>query len=184
MLFDLPDPRRLPPGLPAALIELMTALLDPLPGARPETAGEVLDRWRAIAESLGHKSVLAGRTGSVRSPRIAIEVGTVLGRDQELLALEQAWAEAKAGRGSPTLIAGEPGIGKSRLLAELALRVQLDGGDVIRASARAGDEPWAGVRELVRALLATTSPTWDDQGLSPARRAAVATFLSDRKSVV
>ncbi|HVV81539.1 MAG TPA: protein kinase, partial [Kofleriaceae bacterium] len=177
-----PDPRRLPPGLPAALTELMTALLDPLPGQRPETAGEVLDRWRAIADSQGHRGVLAGRTPSGRSPRIAIEVGTVLGRDQELFELERAWAEARAGRGSPMLIVGEPGIGKSRLLAELALRIQLDGGDVIRASARAGDEPWAGVRELVRALLATSGAAWDERGLSPARRAALATFLSPGQS--
>ncbi|MBI4640902.1 MAG: AAA family ATPase, partial [Candidatus Tectomicrobia bacterium] len=41
-----------------------------------------------------------------------------VGREQELLLLQQRWAEAKAGRGQVVFLMGEPGIGKSRLLLE------------------------------------------------------------------
>ena len=162
-----PDPRRTRPELPPALAELMVALLDPAPGARPQTADEVLERWRAIADGLGHRTGHAGRVLSTRSPRIAIEVGTILGRDHELAELERAWQEAQAGRGAAVLVVGEPGIGKSRLCAELALRLQLDGAQVVRWSARAGDEAWAGVRELVRTLHTLAGPSWAARGTAP-----------------
>ena len=172
-----PDPRRLRPDLPADLAELMVALLDPAPGARPQTADEVLERWRALAEALGHRGVLADRAPSVRSPRVAIEVGSVFGRDHELGELERAWAEAQTGRGAPFLIVGEPGIGKSRLLSELGLRLQLDGGQVLRLSARGGDEAWGAVRELTRALLAIAGPTWIERGPSQGPRQQALTAL-------
>jgi hypothetical protein len=114
---------------------------------------------------------------SVRSPRVAIEVGTILGRDHELADLERAWHEAEAGRGTAVLVVGEPGIGKSRLCAELALRLQLDGAQVVRWSARAGDQAWDGVRELVRTMLTLAGEAWAKRG-SPASHTAVASMLA------
>ena len=43
-----------------------------------------------------------------------------VGRAQELGDLAAALADAKIGRGSLVLLTGEPGIGKTRLLSELA----------------------------------------------------------------
>ena len=173
-----PDPRRTRAELPPALAELMVALLDPAPGARPQTADEVLERWRSIAEGLGHRGTSGGRVLSVRSPRVAIEVGTILGRDHELADLERAWAEAQAGRGAAVLVVGEPGIGKSRLSSELALRLQLEGAQVVRWSARAGDQAWDGVRELVRTLLTLAGTTWSARGASAHSQQALAALLA------
>jgi transcriptional regulator with XRE-family HTH domain len=52
-------------------------------------------------------------------------------REEELGVLREAWASARAGRRVLTLIAGEPGIGKTALTAELARRVRADGGLVL-----------------------------------------------------
>jgi predicted ATPase len=50
-----------------------------------------------------------------------------VGRAGEFGTLEQALAAARAGRGAAILVAGEAGIGKTRLAAELARRAR-DGG--------------------------------------------------------
>jgi hypothetical protein len=43
-----------------------------------------------------------------------------VGRDEELELLLRRWSRAKIGEGQVVLLSGEPGIGKSRLIAELA----------------------------------------------------------------
>jgi DNA-binding SARP family transcriptional activator len=57
--------------------------------------------------------------------------GMVVGREVEQLRLAGAWAEAKAGRRQVVLVAGEPGIGKTRLAAELAGVAHGDGAVVL-----------------------------------------------------
>jgi transcriptional regulator with XRE-family HTH domain len=52
-------------------------------------------------------------------------------REEELGVLREAWSSAKAGHRVLTLIAGEPGIGKTALTAELARQVQAAGGLVL-----------------------------------------------------
>jgi len=52
-------------------------------------------------------------------------------REEELAVLCEAWAGAQAGRRVLALVAGEPGIGKTALTAELARRVRDDGGLVL-----------------------------------------------------
>jgi predicted ATPase len=49
-------------------------------------------------------------------------VTLLLGREAELSALESALADARLGRGRLFLLAGEPGIGKTRLADELCAR--------------------------------------------------------------
>ncbi len=50
--------------------------------------------------------------------------GVFVGRERELAELGAALDEAESGRGSLFLLAGEPGIGKSRLAGELAARAR------------------------------------------------------------
>src|SRR5262249_25138731 len=66
--------------------------------------------WRIVAES-----GLASRFEALRS-------GTTLlvGRDQELELLLSRWRQAREGQGRVTLVSGEPGIGKSRLMEALS----------------------------------------------------------------
>ncbi|HEY5946308.1 MAG TPA: AAA family ATPase, partial [Kofleriaceae bacterium] len=52
--------------------------------------------------------------------------GPIVGRDVELGQLDEALADARAGRGGVALLIGEPGIGKSRLVEEVARRANQD----------------------------------------------------------
>ena len=54
----------------------------------------------------------------------------LVGREREVAALETALATARAGERTVVVISGEPGIGKTRLLEELASRVRAAGGAV------------------------------------------------------
>jgi DNA-binding SARP family transcriptional activator/RecA/RadA recombinase len=57
--------------------------------------------------------------------------GVFVGRARELAALDESLGDALAGRGRIVLIAGEPGIGKSRLVDELAARARAHGAQVL-----------------------------------------------------
>jgi predicted ATPase len=48
----------------------------------------------------------------------------LVGRAEELKGLERALRRAQSGRGSTVLVAGEAGIGKTRLASELATRAR------------------------------------------------------------
>ena len=134
------DPRDSRPGLPAGLAELVIGLLDPSPGARPQTADEVLARINEFA----------GTDFAIADSRPLIDVGGVLfGRGRELSVLDELWREASAGLGGVTLIRGETGVGKSRLIAELKLQVELGGGRVIATSGH--DRSLAGLIQEVTA---------------------------------
>ncbi len=143
-----PDPREMCPELPAALAELVVGLLEPTPSARPQSADEVLARINEFGGT--------GFEESGAAPLIAMG-GTLIGRDAELGQLLGLWDAACEGRGGAAVLRGEEGIGKSRLLAELKLTIQLRGAAVhstgAAASARA---PLAGLAQLARSLLAST----------------------------
>jgi len=62
-------------------------------------------------------------------PRVARDA--LVGRGRELRELEQALAEASTGRGSFFLLAGEPGVGKTRLAEAISERARAEGGLVL-----------------------------------------------------
>jgi len=66
--------------------------------------------WRVLGES-GEVS----RFEALRS-----EATPLVGRDEEVELLLRRWEQAKTGEGRVVLISGEPGIGKSRLIAALS----------------------------------------------------------------
>jgi len=76
--------------------------------------------------------------------------GPLAGRGLEMEALRRAWAGAVAGHGGMVLLAGEAGVGKSRLAAELAGEVDAEGASVLIGRCPAGGaEPY---HPLVEAL--------------------------------
>jgi tetratricopeptide (TPR) repeat protein len=68
---------------------------------------------------------------TIPMPALLTDVGRIfVGRDAELAHLRQLWSEAEGER-RVALLAGEPGVGKTRLAAELAMRVHDEGGVVL-----------------------------------------------------
>jgi len=69
---------------------------------------------------------------SIPLPTFLTDIGRIfVGRDRELDRLGQLWKEAAAGELRVAFLAGEPGIGKTRLAAELAKRVHGEGATVL-----------------------------------------------------
>jgi class 3 adenylate cyclase/tetratricopeptide (TPR) repeat protein len=69
---------------------------------------------------------------TIPMPALLTDVGPIfVSRDAELGRLEQLWKEAATGKRLIALLAGEPGVGKTRLAAELAVHVHEEGGVVL-----------------------------------------------------
>ena len=78
-----------------------------------------------------------------------------VGRSAELSALREAWLSAVGGRPCWTLVGGEAGIGKTRLVAEFAGEVSAEGARVLVGNCppvAPGLVPFAPVAEVLRAL--------------------------------
>jgi len=85
---------------------------------RPVPAVQV--DWQPLAQS------------PVPLPTFLTDIGRIfVGRDGELDRLGQLWKEAAAGERRVAFLAGEPGVGKTRLAAELARRAHDDGATVL-----------------------------------------------------
>jgi len=69
--------------------------------------------WRVVGES-----GVVNRFEALRSAATPL-----VGREEELDLLLRRWRQAQAGEGRVVLVSGEPGIGKSRLTAELSQRI-------------------------------------------------------------
>ncbi len=79
---------------------------------------------------------LRGRRASsepaVPLPALLTGMGRIfVGRDEQLARLQQLWDEARTGELRAVLVVGEPGVGKTRLAAELAARVHEQGATVL-----------------------------------------------------
>jgi predicted ATPase len=90
------------------------------------------------------------------APPVAARDGGFVCRERELAAASAALDEALAGRGQLLLVAGEPGIGKSRLAAELAEHARARGATALWGRCQEGEReraywPW---EQLLRAGLA------------------------------
>jgi len=80
----------------------------------------------------------------------------LLGRDAELAAIWNLWQRAQSGQGQAVLLVGDPGIGKSRVAAEVRRRLEHDAGMVLsfQCSPMHGSTPLHPIRSgLERALL-------------------------------
>jgi class 3 adenylate cyclase/DNA-binding winged helix-turn-helix (wHTH) protein len=136
--------------------------------AAPVTAWQVL-RPSAVA------SRFEALRGSALTP--------LVGRDEELGLLLRRWARAQTGDGQVVLISGEPGIGKSRIAAELGGRLHAEPhirlryfcspyrqdsalfpfiDQLGRASGFAPDDPPAARLEKLEALLTRAAPPNED----------------------
>jgi class 3 adenylate cyclase len=86
----------------------------------PEPVPTVEVSWEPLAQS------------TVALPTFLTDIGRIfVGRDGELDRLGQLWKEVTSGGLRVALLAGEPGVGKTRLAAELARKVHEEGATVL-----------------------------------------------------
>ncbi len=128
--------------------DLMTALtVDGRAAAALEVYAGLAGR---LAEELGtdpdpetqalHLQVLRGDRPEGPTATAPPEPRSVLvGRDEELAALDRAWAAASAGSADLVVVAGVPGIGKTRLLQAAADLAGRTGGLVLATRCRPGE---------------------------------------------
>jgi tetratricopeptide (TPR) repeat protein len=125
----VPDkPGMVNPQISHLLEELVMSCIEKKRDDRFQDAWALLDaleqgagsRWWKARQTV---SLRPGDARSVRRVRIPRETA-VFGRDREMEQLEEWFRLAAGGRGQVALVTGEPGIGKTRLLDELAARVE------------------------------------------------------------
>ena len=75
--------------------------------------------------------VLAGPSLELPASLLAGEATAFVSRDMDLGRLVEAWSEARKGAGRLAVVSGEPGVGKTRLCAELGRVAHLDGAMVL-----------------------------------------------------
>jgi DNA-binding SARP family transcriptional activator len=139
----------------------------------PETA--------AVRQSILRSEAVPGsldvRPAAPSDPaRRAVSLLPFVGRRRELASLHAIWSRSAHGAGALVLLSGEAGVGKTRLTAELARRVQSEGGRIyVGTTAAPESTPYQAIVEALRSglpLLLARPP-------DPARRAVLAGLLPE-----
>jgi tetratricopeptide (TPR) repeat protein len=132
---DPTPPSELRDELPAEFDALVLALLAKDPGLRPSSAATVRAALLALAHAPRSPRPTASPAASAspRDTENALELldQTFVGRINELGRLHLAFTEACAGVGRVTLVAGQAGMGKTRLADELARYAENHGAYVL-----------------------------------------------------
>lgn len=114
-------PRRLNPKISRSLEHLILRLLAKEPGKRYATATQVMRVLENTQYGPPKPETLDERDGEIRGLR---QRSRIIGRDAQVNRLLKLWDLARQGQGQVVLIAGEAGIGKTRLAQEVAAQVQ------------------------------------------------------------
>ncbi|WP_433505549.1 AAA family ATPase [Pseudonocardia halophobica] len=107
-------PAQLNPAVPTSLSKIIMHLLEKEPDHRYQTAAGLvydLERVRAGAAGL--------RIGERDVPLRLLPPSRLVGREEEVAALQVAFEDARAGRCRGVLVGGAPGVGKTALIDEL-----------------------------------------------------------------
>jgi hypothetical protein len=131
--------------VPPALDLLVLALLSTNPLARPASAAEVIDRLTAIGGLEPDVEPLAAES--------YLSAGRCVGREREQSRLLSRLRAALEGTGTAIAIDADPGLGSSRLLAELAIEARLCGATPLVVDAQLHRGAYGVIHDLIRKLL-------------------------------
>ncbi len=129
----------------------------------------------------GHRVI--GETGAHARPDAQGATTPLVGRERELGLLAGRWEQAAAGLGQAVLVSGEAGIGKSRLVRELADRMELDPAGVLElrcVQGRAGTALHPVSDHIRLRLTGSVERLLADAGIDVARHARVVAALLGR----
>ena len=124
-------------------------------------AGETVDSVARPQTTRGERRV------PLPAPLSPRERSAFVGREPELGVLREAWRQARSGERRLVVVAGEPGIGKSRLTREFALEAH-DAGTVVHAGCQ--EEALLSYQPFVEALrpyVRTSGREWAHLTLGP-----------------
>jgi predicted ATPase len=151
-------PRAHNPEIPSSLDSLIVRLMAKEAADRPASAAEVLmalDRIDLAEEDIAPAEELSLLDRIVR--------GRLIGRESELAEARALWNRAALGDGQTLLISGEPGIGKTRLIREMATQVEVTGGSALIGQAyMEGGVPYAPFGQIVRRGLQNNGEVADE----------------------
>lgn len=133
------------PAIPAALDELVMWLMRRDRSARPSSAQVVIDRLNALLGDEPHNELGMAETHLRSAP--------LQGRDKELEQAERHVTQLLRGRGQSYFLQGSHGVGKTRLLAEIALRARLRSLAVVQVDAALHQRAYQTARAICLGLL-------------------------------
>src|SRR5438552_1320569 len=113
--------------VPRALEALILKMLAKAPEERPASAGAV----RQALATVSAQAPAVVERGEEGNPLDRLASGVFVGRERELEELRTSVDAARAGQGQLVLLAGEPGIGKTRTASELGTYARLRGFQVL-----------------------------------------------------
>ena len=146
------------PDVPPALEDLILRLLSKSPAQRPESASAVLEELRAITAGLRTPDAPPEpEPEELENPPPA---PGFVGRTSEQGQLAAALDRTIGGAGSLTMVVGEPGIGKTRLLEQFAAHARSAGARVLVGRCYDGDwaPPFSPFVEAIKQYATTASP--------------------------
>ena len=133
--------------IPPDIDSVVLRLLAQDPNQRYSSANQVIEAFnRVMGSAYELETRETASSYALRAP--------FLGRDDELDQLRDIWKKAGRGQAGLVLIGGESGVGKTRLVEELEVEVELSGARVVWGqcleSGGSAYQPW---REVLRVLL-------------------------------
>ena len=147
------------PEVSPELDALIARLLEKQPERRPASASAVREALAALTDG-GEEAARRLTDSGGRSSLDRLGGGLFVGREDEMEQLRAAAEDAIAGRGRMVLLVGEPGIGKTRTMQELATYARLRGAQVLVGRCYEGEGapaywPWV---QIVRSYASESDP--------------------------
>ncbi|KPK03350.1 MAG: hypothetical protein AMJ56_19275 [Anaerolineae bacterium SG8_19] len=155
-----PAPHQINPQVDEPLAQLIMHLLAKEPSERPPNVEAVATRLAQLADETVPTLSLA--TAMAPGPHRIDLIPRVplIGREAVLTQLLEYWAKSRSGQGQVVLLSGVAGVGKTRLLDEAKVRIQMEQGWIVRSHCQ--DQvalPYQPIINILDALLHQLPPT-------------------------